>query len=642
MAFDLMLMFLLVLGPSWAEHGHLHISWSLLLFFIIWPIVSYALGKYKSNMQSIKNEFIAIITSAFVFWGVISLYVITFQYYERSYSDLIMGIGYVLLIELVFRTIYYAVNRKKYLHHKISFLSSLSLRKKRWIIMLFNLICVFASFMIMVWIKPATVRVYLPNYTSFLILYLIWELLVNLISKKNDLSTKNRFRDFIKPVVLTNTFTFLVLGFIVFGFQLFSLSRLVIFGSVALASALQLFIVSYYYMHLKLDRNVDESERLLKVTPFEEKPGREDDHKLRAFKDLQDETLSVDSIINKRLLADKPELVEFLRETVNLKGIQSNKSLALDTQTVFNLKTQEKESLDLFINLHKVNDLGNINNYYKMINDRLELGGITVGCGRTIAHIYNKYVKSYPPLLGHMVYGLNFIFKRVFPKLPGFKELNYLLTRGRNRTLSETEILGRLVYSGFKILATREIDGRCYFIAAKVNDPYDDINPSYGPIISLKRVGKNGEIFRMYKLRTMHPYSEYLQAYAYERNELAEGGKIKNDFRVTGWGRICRKLWLDEFPQFINIFKGQVRIVGVRALSQHYYGLYPKELQELRIKTKPGLLPPFYLDMPKTMEEIIDSEMRYLNAYLEKPVQTQIKYFFTIWYNILIKGKRSA
>ena len=55
-----------------------------------------------------------------------------------------------------------------------------------------------------------------------------------------------------------------------------------------------------------------------------------------------------------------------------------------------------------------------------------------------------------------------------------------------------------------------------------------------------------------------------------------------------------------------------MNLVGVRALSKHYFSLYPSDLQELRIKYKPGLIPPFYYDMPKTFDEILSSEKKYL------------------------------
>jgi lipopolysaccharide/colanic/teichoic acid biosynthesis glycosyltransferase len=96
----------------------------------------------------------------------------------------------------------------------------------------------------------------------------------------------------------------------------------------------------------------------------------------------------------------------------------------------------------------------------------------------------------------------------------------------------------------------------------------------------------------------MHVYAEFVQGYVFDKNNLEEGGKFKDDFRITTLGRIFRKTWLDEFPMFINVFKGEMKIFGVRPLSEHFYGLYNPELKEKRIKVKPGLIPPFYAQYP--------------------------------------------
>jgi len=127
----------------------------------------------------------------------------------------------------------------------------------------------------------------------------------------------------------------------------------------------------------------------------------------------------------------------------------------------------------------------------------------------------------------------------------------------------------------------------------------------------------------------------------YEKFNLQEGGKFKNDFRVTTSGKIFRKFWLDEMPMFINIIAGDMKLVGVRPLSRQYFELYSEELKEKRLKTKPGLIPPFYADMPKTLEEIMASEMRYLEAHEKHPFITDVRYFFKAMWNILFKGARS-
>ena len=168
-----------------------------------------------------------------------------------------------------------------------------------------------------------------------------------------------------------------------------------------------------------------------------------------------------------------------------------------------------------------------------------------------------------------------------------------------------------------------------------------DKSPTYGPIVQLKRSGFEGKTVQIYKFRTMHPYSEYLQQYIYDNQGLQKGGKIENDFRTTSWGKTMRKLWLDELPMLYNWIKGDLGFIGVRPLSFHFLSLYDQELQDLRKKVKPGLVPPFYADLPVTFEEICESERRYIKAFLERPIRTQMIYSFKAFFNIVIKGARS-
>jgi len=158
----------------------------------------------------------------------------------------------------------------------------------------------------------------------------------------------------------------------------------------------------------------------------------------------------------------------------------------------------------------------------------------------------------------------------------------------------------------------------------------------------LKRIGKDYKKFNVYKVRTMHPYSEYLQEYIYNQNNLQAGGKIKNDFRISLAGKFLRRFWIDELPMLINILKGNMKLVGVRPLSPHFFSLYSEDLQKLRTQFKPGLIPPFYADLPKTFEEIMESEKKYLNLYKKSPFITDVKYLLLAFKNIVFKGARSS
>jgi lipopolysaccharide/colanic/teichoic acid biosynthesis glycosyltransferase len=91
----------------------------------------------------------------------------------------------------------------------------------------------------------------------------------------------------------------------------------------------------------------------------------------------------------------------------------------------------------------------------------------------------------------------------------------------------------------------------------------------------------------------------------------------------------------------LNLIKGDLKLVGVRPLSKHYFSLYPHEMQKKRTKFKPGLIPPFYVDLPKTFEEIVASESKYLDEYEKAPFTTDLKYFRKALWNILVKRIRS-
>jgi len=288
-----------------------------------------------------------------------------------------------------------------------------------------------------------------------------------------------------------------------------------------------------------------------------------------------------------------------------------------------------------------VNDHRRINKYFEMVNCSLKKGDYFVVFLQAITERKKQVMKGLPPFLAHIRYSVDFMLHRVLPKLETTKRFYFEMTKGRNRAVSLTECMGRLASCGFEIIHYKLIDGKTCIITKKTAPPFYDMQPSYGMICSLTRVGGKGQLIKVYKLRTMHPYSEYLQEFMYKRNSLRKGGKIKNDIRITNWGRWFRKFWIDEIPMLIHLLKGEIKIVGVRPISCQYYNLYPKEVQVLRKKVLPGLIPPFYRDMPETFEEIVESEKKYIERFLEKPVRTDFYYFLWALYNILIKRRRS-
>jgi lipopolysaccharide/colanic/teichoic acid biosynthesis glycosyltransferase len=301
------------------------------------------------------------------------------------------------------------------------------------------------------------------------------------------------------------------------------------------------------------------------------------------------------------------------------------------------------EPFDAVINLEKVNNIRYINKFFEAVNSKLDNGHLFLGCFETYTARNKRRSITRIPFLGKAFIVVEFLFNRVFPKVSLLKKIYFSITKGRGRVLSKAEVLGRLVCCGFEIVEVISHDGLTYFISKKIKEPVYDMNPSYGPLYKMPRLGKNGKIIGVYKLRTMHPYAEYLHDYVLQQNGYAESGKPKDDFRLTPWARIMRKYWLDELPQLLNLLKGDLKLVGVRPISKRYFQDIPEDLQKLRLLHKPGCIPPYVaLGRKGSVESVLQSEREYLQEKLKNPYTTDLKYFFKAIYNIVVKKKRSA
>ena len=117
---------------------------------------------------------------------------------------------------------------------------------------------------------------------------------------------------------------------------------------------------------------------------------------------------------------------------------------------------------------------------------------------------------------------------------------------------------------------------------------------SRGPIFFLQeRIGRNNISFKCIKFRTMHPEAkDILENLLMKDNkfrmEFEKTHKIKNDPRITTIGKLLRKTSLDELPQFINVLKGEMSIIGPRPIVNKEKKKYGKNLKRV-LSIKPGI-----------------------------------------------------
>ena len=507
--------------------------------------------------------------------------------------------------------------------------------KRRLILIIIDVLIVFFSFLFFAWLKPATKRIYLPMFAEpFAYFEVVW-IFVSLILGKFNIQDARRPKHVIIPILIANATVLAIVTTLMYSFGVFSYSRLIVFGTFLLSTILEI-LFGYIYFSYRTPVIIPEPE-YKKVREGMSVPVSY----LTPEGEADSEKFKIERKEIKKIVIDEVGDAPY-RYISRFLDVGNPENITLSTTTQFNIEQLPVNRFKGLINLHKINDIRRINKFFEITNQKLPFGGIFIGCSETYPLRKERILKKYPPVLNRIYYFFDFIFTRVFPKLPVTKSIYFYITLGRNRVISRAETLGRLYSCGFECIDEKFIEGKFYFVMRKVKEPDYPDNPTYGPFIKLQRYGKGGKMFGVYKMRTMHAYSEYLQEYVFQKNSLQEGGKFSNDFRITDAGKFMRKFWLDELPMIFNVLKGEMKIVGVRPLSKHYFNLYSEELKAKRIKHKPGLVPPFYVDMPKTLDEIMDSEMRYLEACEKSPFITDVKYFFMAFYNIIFKKARSG
>jgi hypothetical protein len=284
-----------------------------------------------------------------------------------------------------------------------------------------------------------------------------------------------------------------------------------------------------------------------------------------------------------------------------------------------------------------------LNQVLLSIHEELTDNGILRIHGQTLCDKRRKLDRQ-PALIRSLIWFFNFVYHRFLAKTNPTRPLYERIHNHKRLFISKAEILGRLVYCGFSIEHFEIKEGKHHIVAKKTHAPKTHLKPSYGPVFKMTRVGKHGNLIQVYKLRTMHSYSEFLQEYmvanfGYSRKG---NGKIEQDFRVLSYGVFLRKLWLDELPQIINVLKGEMTIVGVRPLSPARFNEFPEDLKTERTKYKPGCIPPYVSLLMSSETGNIEAERIYLKEKASKPNTTDIRHFFLAVRNILTNKIRSA
>lgn len=159
---------------------------------------------------------------------------------------------------------------------------------------------------------------------------------------------------------------------------------------------------------------------------------------------------------------------------------------------------------------------------------------------------------------------------------------------------------------------------------------------SQGPVLfKQKRMGQHGRVFRVIKFRTMCCDAEEKKSDLLKYNEM-NGAifKLKEDPRITKVGRFLRSTSIDEFPQFVNVLKGEMSLVGTRPPTLEEVERYrPEHLK--RISAKPGITGMWQIsgrNKIQDFEEIVELDCQYLDDWrLWDDIKILIKTVFVVF-----------
>jgi lipopolysaccharide/colanic/teichoic acid biosynthesis glycosyltransferase len=160
-------------------------------------------------------------------------------------------------------------------------------------------------------------------------------------------------------------------------------------------------------------------------------------------------------------------------------------------------------------------------------------------------------------------------------------------------------------------------------IIIKLND--------FGPVFyKAPRVGLHGKLFKMYKFRTM----------LVNADKIGASSTTSSDPRITGMGRLLRKYKLDEMPQLINVFLGNMSVVGPRPDVKFFTDLFTEEEKAI-LTVKPGITDfasVWNSDEGKILEGAEDPDKAYMELIWPEKKRLQLKYVreHTFWVDIKI------
>jgi hypothetical protein len=432
-----------------------------------WAIIKVLSGKFKhlSEPHTFLFAMVAISQSFVIMVAILSFVIVSLHLIGVSRLLAYGSCVLFYLFEVAGYALYYLVRGKKHFGIHAAARPAPTIKDKMAVnLAIADAFLLFAAFGVSTWLKRGGIAWSDDNLDMLPVLFGLW-LVSSLATRKFGKKSFSSYYSAVAPCIKAALLMAAGLALIVFGLRLFYFSRIQIFGAIPLLLVFELVLFFVYYRYRSYGghiRDIDSAEdvRQLLAEEKEEFPAL-----AGAVRDPVEEKL------NNALDFLNPTLFTFIRNSIDLSGIDRNEAAVIFSESRANTVAWEKNQFRLIINIEKLNDIRWINQYFLAIHVFLKGNGYLVGIAQTTDNRMSLFLKRFPKRSARVLYLADFVVHRVLPKLPFTKKIYFALTKGRNRSISRAEILGRLYFCGFKAFAEMEDGDRYFFIAQKPKSP---------------------------------------------------------------------------------------------------------------------------------------------------------------------------
>jgi len=425
---------------------------------------SFILGKFSKSSGSEFIDLSKLYVKAFVLnLGMITL-IVNFLPGLTTSRILIAG---SLTLGFIFEFLYIVFN------------SNISARTTEKNIFSFSIVFLIIEFIILTWLTFYSFAYYeFPDYSLkqkilfIILLYTIW-FVNSSFNRHSDVAEGSSFSRVLWNHIVSYVVLFLIVSSMVFLLALPVEVQKTVIYNIALFSLYSFIALVVYYLYRSSPKSDNVSFGLFNTTEFPEefydKNGGNlySDERMYSGKTVPERFTLLRDQLRNIYLKKIPVVFEFVQKNLSLNNYDISNCVILRSADIYNVEVLPDNSIELYMNLHELNDIRNINDYLSRINKSLKSDGYFVGRFQSNHLRYEKYHSRYPFYIANLYYTIDFIWKRVIPKLPILKQIHSFFSKGKNRALSMAEGLGRLYYCGFIVKTIQEIDENLYFIAKK-------------------------------------------------------------------------------------------------------------------------------------------------------------------------------